>query len=105
MHFCNGMNVGEISEIHNNDLCPCMGYKTSIKDTLQHIVEKEDLYCHFNWMTEPQQEHLFTFLKEKDPTLYSNLHPAKKTIFLRCTGDNFRAAGKMPTEQILNFKH
>ena len=42
---------------------------------------------------------MFDVLKTKN-NLYRNLDPLKKTIFLRLTGDNFRASCKMPTEQI-----
>lgn len=31
--------------------------------------------------------------------MYKNFLPERRTIFLRLTGDNFRAAGKFPTEQ------
>ena len=33
-------------------------------------------------------------------TLYGHLNPQSKTLFVRLTGDNFRASGKNPTEQI-----
>ena len=42
---------------------------------------------------------MFELIKQKNYSLYSSLDPKKRTIFLRETGDNFRAAGRFPTEQ------
>ena len=55
-----------------------------------------------------KQEQLFTYLKSQDLETYQFLQPSNETIFLRQTGDNFRASARMPTEQIsfsiLNLK-
>ena len=44
----------------------------------------------------------------KNPTLYAQLDSSKRTIFIKDTGDNFRAASRYPTEQtsfsVLNLK-
>ena len=44
-----------------------------------------------------QQEKIFNYLKSKDED--KNLDSSKRTLFLRSTGDNFRAAARFPTEQ------
>ena len=49
-----------------------------------------------------QQKRLFKDLHLKYPALYTNMvkhRPANQTIFLRETGDNFRAAVHQQTEQ------
>jgi len=47
-----------------------------------------------------QQQKLFESLKELNSELYGHLNPNLRTLFIRLTGDNFRGAGKIPTEQI-----
>ena len=39
-----------------------------------------------------ESHRLFSFLKEYSPDLYGQLDYTKRTLFLRVTGDNFRAA-------------
>ena len=66
------------------------------------------MFAEFLFFTEEKQNKIFKFLKERDTELYENLDPKKRTIFIRETGDNFRAASRYPTEQtsiaILNMK-
>lgn len=107
--FCTETDVGIIETIHVDDeVCKCMGVCTSITDTLQHIVGCEKLKLEISFFNVEEQVRIFSFLKEKDAELYKNLDPNKRTIFIRDTGDNFRAASRYPTEQtsfsILNLK-
>ena len=91
------LDVGTISKIVCN--CEgCMGYRTKLSETLEMVVNSEKHELKFP--TEEGQRKLFEFLSEHNPALYSSLDVTKRTFFLRQTGDNFRAAGKMPTEQI-----
>ena len=80
---------------------------TSLHETLPHIVSSE-LFKKFEFKTVDEQQNLFRFLKERNSTLFKSLDPTKRTIFLRQTGDNFRACARLPTEQIsfsiLNIK-
>ena len=99
--YCDNLHVGTIIDIHSNNTpeCPCMGVKTNLRETLQLIVSTEKLFKLFHFPTETQQEKLFGFLKRKDRNLYKNMDQSRRTIFIRDTGDNFRASAKMPTEQ------
>ena len=47
-----------------------------------------------------KSHRLFSFLKKYSPDLYGHLDSTKRTLFLRVTGDNFRAACKYTTEQM-----
>ena len=109
-HYCDDLIVGEIKNIHVNSPtdCPCMGVTSNVHETLQLIVSNEVLFRLFHFPTENEQEKMFDILKKKDGTLYSNLDKLKRTIFIRVTGDNFRASARMPTEQtsfsVLNIR-
>ena len=108
--FCTETDVGKIEMIHNSDnnTCKCMGVQTDLKDTLQHVLSCEQLYSEFHFFNTEEQEKIFSFLKGQDLELYRNLDPKRRTIFIKDTGDNFRAASRYPTEQtsfsILNIK-
>ena len=95
--YLQGLDVGQIFPIQCGD-DGCMGYATSLQETVQMAVNsaKHDL----DYPSQDQQEKLFEFLKMQDKELYQTLDASKRTIFLRQTGDNFRASLKMPTEQI-----
>ena len=66
------------------------------------------LYSKCFFMKEDHQLKLKEYLVSKDPILYKNFNSSKRTLFLRETGDNFRAAGRYPTEQtsfsLMNLK-
>ena len=87
MAYESTIDVGEIKEIHVPSKCSCMGFKTNTVDTLQRIVSTPKLYEQFVFMTEDKQMRLFKFLNERNPDLYANLDPLKKTIILRSTGN------------------
>lgn len=79
------VNVGPIKQIHVSP-CDCGGFETELKDTLQRIVSNPVLMEMCEFMTQERQQKLFTFLKERSPSLYRNLDDSRKTIFLRLTG-------------------
>ena len=100
MDYESKIDVGEIKPIHDPvSECNCMGYQTSLKETLQSIISTPQLFSMFTFMDLEKQKELFQYLKEKDPVLYNYLDAQNQTILLRVTGDNFRAAARMPTEQ------
>ena len=76
-----------------------MGVRTELQDTLQQIVCTEKLFSQFKFPSTEQQNRILEFLHTADKELYQNFDPLKITIFIRTTGDNFRAAAKFPTEQ------
>jgi len=77
----------------------CMGVFCSTRETLQKIV-CSDLFSNMEFKSTEEQEILLHFLKDWDPNTYDNFKVDSRTFFLRQTGDNFRAASRMPTEQI-----
>eukprot|EP00111_Clytia_hemisphaerica_P013696 TCONS_00040283-protein len=102
--YCKTLNVGEIKMLHqegsNEKLCDpkCMGYGCSVTDTIKLIFNSE-LWSKMNFLTFEQQSRLKSYLSDKNKELYGCFDPNKKTILLRDTGDNFRAAMRYPTEQ------
>ena len=108
--YSNNLDVGVIDFIHDKEenTCCCMDIKTSFKDTLQHIVSNEKLFQMFQFPSMDQQRKLENYLKSKDLNLYQHFDPLKRSIIIRATGDNFRAAARFPTEQtsysILNIR-
>ena len=97
MSYIKDLDVGKLDRQLNHEGCMCVS--TTIKDTLQHIVSSE-LFKLFTFKSVAQQEKLFAHLKFIQPQLYSLLDKNKRTLFLRETGDNFRASARFPTEQI-----
>ena len=86
----------------------CMHTCVNFIETLQIIVSTNELFDHFIFPSIDMQEKLFKALKHENGNLFSKLDKNCRTLFIRETGDNFRAAGKYPTEQssfsILNSK-
>lgn len=99
--FIANLNVGEINNIHTegDTSCKCMGVKTKVLETLQKIVTTPKLFSKFRFPEKEVNFKIVKYLQEKDPLLYKNLNGDRRTIFIRATGDNFRASAKMPTEQ------
>ena len=90
------LDVGQIVK-SQCDCNKCMGASTDIVETLQLIIKhKGDP----EFPSTAKQMALFKYLKDYDPATYSSLDSTKRTFFLRQTGDNFRAAARMPTEQV-----
>ena len=78
----------------------CMSCVSSVHDTLNKIMCSSFWYDKMQFMNFPNSCKLFDKLKEISSDLYGNLDPTRRTLFVRMTGDNFRAACKRPTEQI-----
>ncbi|XP_066925516.1 uncharacterized protein [Clytia hemisphaerica] len=98
--YVNELNVGNIAPIHESESnCKCMGYFCTVTETLQMIASCNDLFSKMKFFSIERQNKIRKFLISKDENLYHNFDSHKKTIFLRDTGDNFRAASKYPTEQ------
>ena len=100
--FCKAINVGPVSRIHSDneeEMCPCMGYSCEIQDTLQRIMSCDELASKCVFTTTERSKRISYFLKNKNPALYKNFDFEKRTLFLRTTGDNFRACSRYPTEQ------
>ena len=97
------INVGSITKLHqfDKDCVHCMGYGTSLIETLMSIVTNKLLFEKMskNFLTLEQQIKLKEYLLSKNADLYQNFDPSKKAIILRDSADNFRAAAKQPTEQ------
>jgi len=98
--YCNDLDVGRIHSFNHGESCGCMGFHTSVTETLQFIIGNNKLYEQFNFLSKEKRVKCFDYLKSKDPELYSKLDSKCRTILLRSTGDNFRASARMPTEQI-----
>ena len=77
-----------------------MHASVSVIETLKLIVPTKELLQHFIFVDPELQKNLFQHLKSKNSYLYNNLDSSKRTIFLRDTGDNFRATKHFPTEQM-----
>jgi len=88
--YCKKLETGTIEKIHPAELdCKCMGYQTSLHDTLQHIVSCPDLFHMFKFLSDTQQSKLFNFLKERDSNLYKNFNFSDRTLIIRDTGVSF----------------
>ena len=77
----------------------CMHASTSAVETLSLIASTPEIFNRFEFVGTELQESLFRELQSESP-IYKNLDSSKRTIFLRDTGDNFRASKNYPTEQI-----
>ena len=85
----------------------CFSY--DLVDTLHRIGAVPELFNKLQFPTAKQQRNLLNQLQSRRPDVYADLQPAHRTIILRQTGDNYRAALKrQPTQQmsvsILNMK-
>ena len=78
----------------------CICSSAEFQDTLQRVISTEVLFQKFEFPTQEQQTKLFAHLKREDPQLYGKLDQCKRTLFLRETGDNFRAGAHQATEQM-----
>ena len=95
--FRDNLDVGNINL--NNCCNDCYSATTSLQETLQ-LIASSDMFKRFEFKSLDQQQRLATFLKTRNNDLFKTFDPEKRTIFLRQTGDNFRACAKMPTEQV-----
>ena len=106
--YVKGIDVGHLYPLHEKNACECMGYGSSLNDSLQQMVNNDLVYNKLEFLTEEKQKKLGDFLKLNDPKLYKNFNYSEKTLFLRETADNFRGSARQPTEQssysIMNLK-
>ena len=91
------LNVGQILTNYCKCENSCMSAATDIKETLCQYLKSEFWMSKMNFNTNTKSliHHL-----QNDSSIYKHLNPDNKCIFLRMTGDNFRAACKQPTQQI-----
>ena len=98
--YCKELDVGTIHNLHDEFCeCPCMGYGCTINETLQLVFKCPEYQEKLTFPSSDQNTKLGEFLKAKNKSLYRNFDINKRTIILRDTGDNFRGAGRYPTEQ------
>ena len=101
MKLINELPVGSVTgSCTDRDGCMCA--LADFKETLQQIFSCQDLVNEMRFPEPAQQKRLFEQLHTKFPALYGKMlreRPDHRTIFLRETGDNFRGAGRQPTEQ------
>lgn len=95
LHACDYHDQNEAPE-----KLDCMCATTDFVDTMQRIVSNRLLFSKFDFPSVEQQDRLFKHLKSERPELYKSLDPKKRTLYLRETGDNFRAGARQPTEQM-----
>ena len=99
--FLKSLNIGSLERSFckcDDDVCFSCG--TKVMDTLNLFLENPFWYDKLSFPSVLSQENFFVALRELNHDLYKHLDPKLRTIFLRLTGDNFRASGKFPTEQI-----
>ena len=103
-NFANQLEVGDIEyDKHLDDTkcpIPCMHASTDLVETLKLICSTEELFKEFSFPERENQRNLFSHLQTQNSELYKNLDSDKRTVFIRDTGDNFRASKHYPTEQI-----
>ena len=77
-----------------------MSAATDIKETLCQYLKSEFWMSKMKFNTNKKS---LTHHLQNDSSIYKHLNPGNKCIFLRMTGDNFKAACKQPTQQIFFF--
>jgi len=110
MQFVDQLKIGSISgSCGDRDQCMCA--LTDFSETIKLIFSRAELYQEMRFPSPEQQKRVLEQLHSKYPALYSNTVRERmnhRTIFIRETGDNFRAAGRQQTEQdyftILNLQ-
>ena len=83
--------------------CPedeCMSCGCDVKSTIEFVLKSKPWFDTMVFSEAKIQEKFFNELKKLNSSLYGHLDPNLKTLFIRLTGDNFRAACKFPTEQL-----
>ena len=99
--FLKTLNVGIIERkfCHcEND--ECFSCQSKVEETLTLFLRSKFWFPKLKFPNSLQQQELFDALKKLNSDLYGHLNPKLRTLFIRLTGDNFRGAGKIPTEQI-----
>ena len=106
--FIKSLDIGKLLNHYCDCSTDCFSCSSGLQKTLKIIFRTHFVSTRIHYPSEEQQRQLFIKLKELNSELYGNLDPSRRTVYLRSTGDNFRAAAKYPTEQIsysiLNLK-
>ena len=97
--YCKNLNIGRIFSLHDSSGCKCMGYGCEIKETLELIFSCKEYVEKMTFLSKERNLKLEQFLKSKNALLFNKFDHKRRTLILRETGDNFRAAGRYPTEQ------
>ena len=95
--YIKNLDVGKLYREDSHLNCMCV--RSDMQDTLHRIMNCE-LGRKAKFLSTEEQSELIKFLKQRDPLLYSNLDSRRRTLFVRETGDNFRASARFPTEQV-----
>ena len=66
-------------EGHHTECLQCFTWQ--LKDTLQRVVQVEELFSHFHFPSEQQQQNLFHQLQQRRPDVYKNLDTTRRTVF------------------------
>jgi len=98
--FIKNIDVGNLERSFYDCAEICLSASSNVSDTLKLFVGNQFWYEKLQFYDTAQQSILSENLKELNPELYGNLDPKYKALFLRLTGDNFRASKRFPTEQI-----
>uniref|UniRef100_A0A7M5WU97 Uncharacterized protein n=2 Tax=Clytia hemisphaerica TaxID=252671 RepID=A0A7M5WU97_9CNID len=98
------LDVGEIyylSHWQDKNDCKinCMHASTGVISSLNQVTSTLELFQRFEFIDLGRTAKLVEYLNSKS-LKYQNFDKDKRTIFLRDTGDNFRATKNYPTEQI-----
>ena len=81
--YVKGIDVGHLYPLHEKNACECMGYGSSLNDSLQQMVNNDLVYNKLEFLTEEKQKKLGDFLKLNDPKLYKNFNYSEKTLFFQ----------------------
>lgn len=95
------LDIGKLKRSFCN--CPddeCLSVCSDIEDSLRLFLSNDFWKSKLVFPSFDVQKPLFEKLKSLNENLYGHLDCENRTLFLRLTGDNFRAACKQPTEQI-----
>lgn len=99
--FVNNLELGTLTRAHCgclDDVCLSCGSNT--KETIEIVLKNKAWFELLEFPDAGKQTTFFKNLATLNKSLYGHLDPNLRTLFIRLTGDNFRAACKYPTEQI-----
>ena len=99
--FIKGLDLGKVTRSYCD--CPedqCLSCGCDVKSTLEFILKNKFWSDAIIFSPAEVQGKFLNELKRLNNSLYGHLDPSLKTLFMRLTGDNFRATSKYPTEQL-----
>lgn len=106
--FLRNIDVGHLSYRFCNCSTACMSCVANTGDTLYKIISSDFWFSRMVFPSNEQQDVLATLLKKHNPEVFQSFDPKLRTVFIRMTGDNFRASTKSQTElisfSVLNVK-